>query len=166
MRETEQVFTASNDWQVKETPSGVETCTLSGSPDGWLTPDALKAVIEFGLQQHGLWLAPNRLVCALVKDDLDQILVLPRKRNRVLRFKRSDFEGLSVENDYKPEVAARAFFAAHPKPKPKPKQCDAVLEIAGAELRCGMHAGHETRHAYDSDECDPQRPLITWETPR
>ena len=147
-------FEASNGWTVEQED---DTAVLSSSegyqPIGFQR-SALKALTEYVLHQHGLWLAPNGLVC-LERSDPDVVVVA-----------RDGFTGVYYRGllaSPSPEVsAARDYFDAHPT---TPPQCDAALEVEGVLIRCNKTWEHDL-HEGSGKTSQGQSFTIVWETPR
>lgn len=151
-------FTASNNWKVSLDQRGATLYDELGRERGGPGPTQLLPLTEFILHQHGLWLAPNGLVC--IRQPEENLVGVIFNDGDVAYMTRGVRKATWVT--HAAESAADAYFGAHPA---KPKQCDAVLEVEGVLLRCDQEGAH-TVHEASGKTSQGQGFAVTWETPR
>ena len=154
---TDGVFTASNGLEVKEGAYGYVFVSFPGGGVEYEIDDAsMQALTEFILYGHGLWLAPNGLVC--IRQPEENLVGVIFNDGDVAYMTRGVRKATWVT--HAAESAANAYFDAHPEPR-----CDAALEVEGVLLRCDQEGSHSV-HEGSGQTSQGQGFAVTWETPR
>ena len=157
-------FEASNGWTVEQED---DTAVLSSSegyqPIGFQR-SALKALTEYVFHKHGLWLAPNGMLC--IRQAEPDLVGVSFEDGEVTYMRQGSSIGAwgthSDDEVQAAESAADAYFDAHPN---KPPQCDAALEVEGVLIRCNKTWEHDLHEG--SGKTSQGRSFTTvWETPR
>ena len=159
---TDGVFTASNGLEVKEGAYGYVFVSFPGGGVEYeIEQGSMQAISEFILHRHGLWLAPNGLIC--IRQPEENLVGVISKDGDVAYMTRGVRKETWVTHawvTHAAESAADAYFDAHPE-----LRCDAALEVEGALLRCDQEGSHSV-HEGSGQTSRGQGFAVTWETPR
>lgn len=156
-------FTASNGWTVEADGNSIGLQKPDNPATLVLGPDLIQTLAEYTLAQHGLWLAPNGLVCIRQPEPNLVGVIFPGGDITFMTRagRKATWETRSDEELRAAESAADAYFDAHPEP---PKQCDAALEVEGVLLRCDKEGAHSV-HEGSGKTSQGRSFTAVWETP-